>query len=322
MAMAEENRVGINIFGNKLRVVEAQKVNGTVNVVNVAESVLDIPLDFYAIGNQELIPQFATAIKRLLERHGVKAQRAHYALERRMVILKKMSVDRTLSDEEVRQHVEWELEQLLISSREEYNVGVDILEEMLPDYRNVIVVAVRKAIIYYLQEIFKQAPLNLSFIEVDIFSAIRGLYGSKKEKPVGLSALIDINDRGIDFTLIENDHYALSSEMPVFQSSGKSLSYLNGSAGEIATVLNDELVRLIDSLNYPVMDNKITAIYLTGDRAETAVIPALQSLMGPTKIAFANPFQAVQQQVGLDSGALAEKESQKFLVSVGLTLME
>ena len=110
--------------------------------------------------------------------------------------------------------------------------------------------------------------------------------------------------------------------MPVFQTSGKSLSYLNGSAGEIATVLNDELVRLIDSLSYPVLDNKITAIYLTGDRAETAIIPALQSLLGPAKIAFANPFQAVQQQVGLDSGALAEKESQKFLVSVGLTMME
>ena len=67
MAMDNDDiLLGLNVFGKKLRMVEAKKWDGETQLQNVVEADLEVPFDFYAVGNRDLIPKFADEINNLI----------------------------------------------------------------------------------------------------------------------------------------------------------------------------------------------------------------------------------------------------------------
>ncbi len=312
--------LGLDIVGNSLRMVEAERQAGRLILSNVAHSTLDLPFDFYAIGNEEFIPRFASAINSLLDKAAIRARTAYLALERRMLLIKQFKMDLGLNDEDLRQHVEWELSQILVSARDEYNVGCERLGQTSDLLENVVVAAVRKSIVLYLKEIFMQTPLKLAAIDVDLFAAIRALANTEAETPRGFTALVDINERGIDFGLINEGKYFNSSEISNLRTNGDRTNFLEGSSEEIARVVNDEIVRLLENSDNNRVTKTLAKVYLTGDRAESDIIPHLQKLQAAAEIAFADPFRNIETRLSAESESLIKLHPEMFLASVGMVL--
>ena len=313
--------LGTSIFGKKLRFVEAQKWDGKVQLQQAAEADLSVPLDYYAIGNRDLIPKFAEEIQNHLSENGLKAKQAQVALERRLVHLKRLQVDENLNDAEVRQHVEWELEQLLISSRDDYNVGYEEIAKTKAGFRNIVVVAVRKAIIHFLKDVFDLTPLELATVDVDLFAAIRGLRGEAAGVPQGTAALIEFHDRGVDFVLMHNGLYITSSELPTFRNEAEQEKVLDGFGEDLAILVNDELTRLLKSFDSTLIPNMLEKIFLAGEKADSSIIPYLQNFQSTAEIVFADSFKNVKWDPMRDPSIVIKESAEKFLAAVGMVLV-
>jgi Tfp pilus assembly PilM family ATPase len=315
--------LGLTFVGKKLRAVELENSDGQSNIVTVAETPCDVPFDFSSIGSNENIPRFARAVNALVDEAGVRAKIALFALERRMVLTKKLKVDEGLSETEVKQHIEWELEQLLISSRDEYNVAFDRLGPCEEKFENIILVAVRKKIIEYLREIFSKTALKLSTVDVDLFAAIRTLSKSLVGGPHGhgLSALVDFNNRGIDFALIQNGLYLSSSELSASAFEENSAYPSEGEPEDIARMVNEEMDRLVSSSFEHGEPPRLQSIALYGDYVDKNVLKILQEQRGETRVDFADPFSSVHLRLNAEAELLTKEHPEKFLVSVGMVLV-
>jgi len=316
----EDILLGLNFSGNNLRAVEAEKREGLVHLITVAESRMEAPFDFSAIGAEEYISQFANNINSLVDRAGIRAKSARFALERRMVLLKRLVVDHEISDVELRQQVEWELEQLLVAPRDEYNVGFERIGPVSDKFDGVIIVAVRKAIIQYLKEIFNQTPLNLTVVDVDTFAAIRALWGDIDNSAQVLAVLIDFNKKGLFFTLVENGKYFLSSEVTASQQEGVDISHLNANSEEMAGFIADELSRLLQSAGNTYDPANIQNIFVAGENVDVEVISYLKERFNTAAVALADPFSNVRQRLDAESESLTKEKPEKFLAAVGMVL--
>lgn len=312
--------LGLNFAGNSIYAVEAEKREGQIHLITVAESEMEYPFDFSAIGADEYVTSFANGINSLIDRVGIRSKAVRFALDRRMVLLKRLVVDRGLSDSELRQQVEWELEQLLVAPRDEYNVGFERLGPVSEKYEGVIIVAVRKAVISYLKEIFKQTPLNLTVVDVDIFAAIRSLWGDIEKASDGLSALVDFGKKSIFFTLVENGKYFLSSEISTSQSEGSDLSRLNANSEELARFVEEELLRLVQGIGDYTVPQNLQQVFLAGEGVDMEIIPHLKQRFDAAMVGLADPFSNVRQRLDAESESLTKEKPEKFLVSVGMIL--
>jgi Tfp pilus assembly PilM family ATPase len=311
-------KLGLSFSGKVIRMVEAQKMAETLQIMNVAERAIETPFDFYSIENHDLIPIFANYISSLTNEAAIQGKKVSFALERRMAIIKRLIVDRDLSEINLRRHIEWELEQLLISPRDEYNVGFERMATLHRDYLNVVVVAVRKSIIEYLKKIFSQTTLDLANVDIDIFAMAKGIQGHFGKVPKGLIALIDLNDQAIDFTFVNDGIYIFSSELAVFQINQKSIIYSNHNPEQITQIIAEELEKLLAQIKNGAINTNPDYILLTGEKANLEYISFLRKLYKEIPIDFANPFQKVELHLSVAAESLATKKANNFLVNTGL----
>ncbi|MBN1542421.1 pilus assembly protein PilM [candidate division KSB1 bacterium] len=315
-AVDGQSFLGLHLAGKNLRVIEAENNAGRVAVRSVSERLFQTPFDLRVIGAEESIPAFAGAINQILDQKSIRTTTAALALDRRMLLFKKIKIDRGLSETQIRDQIEWEIEQLLIVPRSNYNIGHERLGGYGNQYERLLIAAIRKDVIRYLNDIFVRTPLTLKTVDIDLMASIRALYASEGKRPDMLSALVDFNEYGIDLTLIKDGKYAASTEMSV--QSGLGSRVPEGGAEQIAKAISDELNQLIDHLSDELVSKSIESIYLSGDQADVEVIPHLQGLQETADIRFADPFENFSLYLEAETDALVKNKPEKFLATAGM----
>lgn len=314
-----DTHLGVSMTGSKLRVVESELVDGQFNLVNVAEVQLDVPFDFYVIGNEDFVQKFSNAINDVVQSRGIRASSAAFAIERRMVLLKKLLVDRNFSPEELKRHIEWETEQFIVSARSEYNIAYEKLGFFKDDLEEVVVVAARKAVVLYLKEIFYRTSLNLKILDVDLFAALRALMGDTKPNASGLAALVDYCERGVGLCVIRDGKYYTSTEVvPPREGSGLS-RFTEVSDAEMAKTVSDELQKLLSADNLNMESDDLKTIFIAGDQISDDFVSELERLQ-TAKVLIANPFKGLRLSLDSASEMEIQQRPERFLTGVGLAL--
>jgi Tfp pilus assembly PilM family ATPase len=307
--------LGLGMSGNVLRAVEAERHEDRLVIKSVAEATLDYPFDASAVENPDFIASTAQVINDKLDDRSIRAQTVYLALDRRLVLLKLLKVDRGISDAELQDHVEWEVNQMLASPRDEFNVGVEKLDYQSDEYETILIAAVRKQLLEQLRDLFIRTPLNLSKVDLDVLATVRGLRGFGRRHPDALSALVDFNSFGIDFTLIQNGKFAGSSEIATKMNERHGL---DSDPQSVAQMVDEELKKLIEPLFAGQHSRSFDTIYLSGDRADMEFIPYLQKRLQTADIRFADPFQNAEMFLGADSDPLVNNNPENFLIPVGM----
>ncbi|MDZ7369982.1 MAG: pilus assembly protein PilM [candidate division KSB1 bacterium] len=313
----ETVRVGVDIGRDKIRFIEAEFWNGKLTVTNVQQYSFPVAFDFTTIGDSKFIPRFAEIIDKACETFSQKAKSAFVSIDRRLTIKKTFAVDKKLTDEEIRQHIEWELEQVLIAPRDEYNVGYE--HSIIPMGKGdvVVFVAVRKALIGYLKEIFKKSRLTLETVDLDLFASLRALQFAYKETLNGLTVLLEFTRGGVGFSILSDGRYALSSEMPPVVD-GKDFYSL--SSAEMADILQKEIDKLLINLRDNLGLMNLNRIAVAGEAADKALLNDLEHIYPGSASFWVDPFATCYKMLNLESQRLIENYPQSFLACMGMVL--
>ncbi len=272
---------------------------------------LDVPFDFQSLADRELLSHFSGAISEMIDRFAISAPALSFCLDRRMVQLKRIKIDREFSETEVRQQVEWELEQMLVSPRSEYHANYERVRNERDHYDHVIIAVVRKAIISYLTDIFKTTRIKLDLVDVDLLAATRGLLLLKPQSR-GLAALIDVQEDLLGITLLKNQGYLAYGE----------LRHQSGDLGEenneeLATRINDEILRLMESLGDELLLKSIEEIYISAATLPTATVHALQRLQRAAQIQILEPLSQIDHSLSMEAEQMIRENARYVLPLLG-----
>lgn len=316
--MANESiRIGIDFSKDMIRFIEAERWNGKMNLTNVLQAPLPTTFDYSTIGDVKLVPQFSDAIDKACESFNPKAKSARLCIDRRLAIKKTFAVDKGLSEDEIRQHIEWELEQLLIAPRDEYNVGFEltILDSKQSDI--IVFVAVRKSLIRYLQDIFKKSRLELRGVDLDLFASERALEYAYPENLKGVSALIEFNHSGIGLTVLCNGKYALSNELPAVINQKE---FQDLASADLVIPVQNELNKLLQNLQENLGISSVNRIFLSGESADKSLINDIERLFNDVPVMFVEPFKNMYRQLNIESQMLIDNHPENFLSCLGMVL--
>ena len=307
-----EGTIGISIRDTTLRMTETSSSNGEYQVVRLSQGRVRTPFQLSSVKNSELVRKFAEDINRLYETADFETKRAVFTLDSNMVLIKKIPVDVNLSDQRLRNHINWEIEQCVINPIKDYVIDFEYLQSKKTnaDFAEVIVVIVRRSVVNFIKEIFNITELKLSAIDVDVFAAQRIFCrngGTQNNKYI---ALIDVRKGNFQFSIIKNSEFVLIQDID--DPREETVSY---DSEYIAKILSKELKKImLDSRS----EYDIDTIYIYGDDITDGIVDALKNKYD-TKIYRANPFRNIKTIDQLvDPVVLANPET--FVVSVGAAL--
>ena len=304
-------QLGLIMARNRFYFLEAT-LGRPLRLISAGALDLDVPFDFQSFTDRELLSHFSRAITELIDRFAISAASLSLCLDRRMVQLKRVKVDREFSEPEVRQQVEWELEQTLVSPRSEYHANYERIRFDRDRYDYVIIAVVRKDIITYLHEIFTATRVKLDLVDVDLLAMVRGLVLLKPQSH-GLSAVIDVHENVLGISLMRNQSYLTYGEL-----SQKTEALTEENAEELATRINDEILRLMETLGDEVLLKNVEEIYITSAALPSAVVHALQHLQRSAQIQVLDPLNQIEHSLSMEAEQMIRENGRYVLPLLGL----
>jgi len=313
MTNGEMSRLGVYLYGNTIRIVEAQTENDTLKVVRIAETETDVPLDLKLLEDQTLQAAFVSAINNLVEKNGIMPGSANLALDHRFAIEQIISFDSDLNDSILQEHLEWEMSQFLISQRDDFNIDFEQITSLKSGLDRFLVVAVRKKLVKFLTDVFNKSILNLTKIDLDKLAAVKAL--EKTQPQNGVVALIDCEDNNYDITLAYNGKYLLSETV-----SYSSDDLQSEDMKHVAMELNELLNRMVARINDSIHVDNFRTVYFFGDKFNRMLLNEFDKVSNSYQGVYLNPFQDLQLELDRDSQNLVQEYSERFLYCLGMVV--
>ncbi len=316
ISQEKNNRLVLTMVGDRLFFVEVE-AGPSLRLLTAGEVRLKIPFDDNAIQSPQLIPEYADSVNRLVDRFAISAPHATFLLDQRLALIRRVKVDRDLTSEEVRRQVNWEMEQFLTSQRSEFHLNYEKISYQRNHFDYLIVAAVRKVVVYFITEIFKKTPLSLKVLDINILASIRGLYSlGYVETTSGFSVIIAFEEQAIHLILIRAQGYVKHFEINI-KTPNTAFSGSNQPAEELATVINDKILELLDSLGDEVLLKNIENLFLLNGRAHVKVVAALQKLQRSAKVHFVEPLKNIKHSLSIEEESIIAANSMSFIALLG-----
>jgi Tfp pilus assembly PilM family ATPase len=313
-----EALVGIVLKDDNFKIVEVESSTGNQYRINkITESKLDFPFNIQAIQSQDHVSEIAEKIRSTIDSMGFRTNRTILTIPNDFVVIKKYPVDNEFSDEEIIDQVDWEIKQFSYSPDDEYIIDFSRLNSSkTTQYKEIMVVAVRESIIKYIKDIFLKANIKLKIIDADVFAAIRAINNNYECREGDISALVNIQNNGIQFILIDSGDYFSSSQVPL---------NLESIASDVHK--SDDIIKIVTKeLRKIILDNKLgekiedlSRIFLYGDLVLDNVLESLQNMYN-VRIDRANPFRRLRFAPNVSVDEYIWSRPETFTVCVGCAL--
>jgi len=274
--------------------------------------------DVGMVSDARSVAMFAEDLNNLIDRYAISARFAAFSLDRRMVLLRRLKIDRDFKGPEVSQQIDWELEQFLISPRKEYHINFERISGERDPFDYLILAAVRKPIVQSLMEIFKQTPLTLKAVDVDVLALTRGLFAFKcVESAPGLAVAIAFLPDSIEVLLLKDNSFVMNGSVSLREVSGKAGERAD-QAETAATLVNEQILSLLDTLGDEVLLKNIENIYLLNGKTQVDLVASLQRLQRSARVQFVEPLKNVQHSLTLEEEKVVADNPLSFLALLGL----
>ncbi len=317
--MASDNArgiLGISLIDDQLRIVEGERLENELQITRIAHGRLRQPFSFEVFADKNMPRRFADDITRLCDTQPFQVKQASFSLDSRMVLIKKIPVDKTIEEVALPDHLIWEVRQFAISPIKEYIVDFEHLDgsDENGSLNYMLVVVVRKKIVEFLKQMFRHTSLNLKFIDVDIFSAQRALLLNYEYVNAAKIGLIDIEEKKVNFAILQGRNFCLTHDA--------ALTITNHNEDN----WKDSAVRLISKeLRRVILDHQLgrgvedlSEIFLYGEAVEDGIVEGLQNSYD-VRIDRANPFKKVRLTTEVRE-KLNQQRSERFMISLGAAL--
>ncbi|MBN1560062.1 pilus assembly protein PilM [candidate division KSB1 bacterium] len=316
--MANESiKLGISFEHDAIRLIEAEEWNGKLNLTSIVLLTLPKTFDFAVIGDDEYVPQIATLLDKSLDNFSSAISNARVCIDRRLALKKTIPLDKGLSQKDILTHVEWELEQLLIAPRDEYNVDYHHVSLANSKKDVVVFAAIRKPVVHFMQDIFKKSRLSLESLDLDLFASIRALQFAASEDLSGANALIEFSRSGVGMALLIDGMYAMSAELPATIENERFDAL---SAESLSSAINTELQKLVEYAEENFRMIELQRAFFCGNMPNRTIMDEFQKHRSDVAVSVVEPFQHVHRQLNVESQMLIDNQGERFISCFGMVL--
>jgi len=316
MAVGEHSEIlGVSLIDDQLRIVEGRRSSDEFHITQLAQGRTRHLFNFEAFADKNMPRQFAEDITRLYETQDFQMKQVAFSLDSRMVLIKKLPVDSQLDVDKIAPQLNWEVEQFAISPVKEYIVDYEPLKSNgTSANQDMLVVVVRKRIIEFLKEIFKNTDLHLKVIDVDIFSAHRALQLNYDYSNIEKIGLIDVGERNIHFSILKERKYFLSQDVS-FPAIAKNQEDRLDSTTRL---ISKELRRILLDHQLGEKVEDLNEIFLYGESVEDGILEGLQNKYD-VRIERADPFRKIKLMAKAREN-IGQARTEPYMISVGAAL--
>ena len=274
-----EMRVGIFVKQKDFRLVEIDKSSsGQFRINKLIQATIDTKFDYQAIQNDSHLADIGNKIFEILNLFEAGKKNIIFTIESPLAMIKKIPMDDSLSQEELIDHVHWEVKQFSYSPDDEYIV--DFQKINAPNGQSsqqIIVVSVRERIIQQLKKLFAAAKLLVKVVELDIFAAIRAIENNYDLKSDEVVSLIDVDSFGMKFTILKDKNFFFSQEIPSSKLGLEKKSLMTVEDIDLARLISRELRRIVQDHQLGDSIESVDRIFLYGDLVKDGVLENLQN---------------------------------------------
>lgn len=314
-------QLGIYVKENNIKLIEVESSSTQQFRINkIVQTQLDTPLNFESISNEQKLAQIGNQLHQVVKGHNLNTSYAVFTLDSKLTLIKRMPYDESLSEPELIDQVDWEVKEFSYSPEDEYIVDFQKLQSTTNRQgHEMLIVSVREKIIHYLRKLFSAGQTQVKVIDLDVFAAKRAIEVNYDLRVGDIVALVEINPRGLLFTIIEDKEFCLSQEVTIGKLGLDVDSLESTDEEDITKFISKELRRII-------LDNKLgenieglNRIFLYGNMVKDNILESLQNNYN-VRIDRANPFRRLlfAPNVSVDENIWSRPET--FTVCVGAAL--
>lgn len=290
--------------------------NDRIESIASRELVQPFVMETLAEGNEVLENQKAV-IDDLLKRIKGSIHQIRLSIHSGMVQIKKVPVALGLDDTWLNDQMKWEADQMIAAPLDQYVIDHHRLPFQTISGNPVqLMVMIRKKLIDMLKTMMRQCNLKIIDLDVDVFSAIRGLSANYDVKRLETSVLINIQRYFVCFTFLKNGEYFLSHRVS-FQEPEFMSGHLDSSG--FARFVLKELRRLMFGHRLGRDMNDLDSIFLMGNHGVHAFYYALSDIT-TSPIEIVNPFRRIHIPAPLLQAKDPQKNPEMFVSAIGMAL--
>ena len=253
------------------------------------------------------------SIGEVLRGSGNEAREAGVVLNEDAVLIKRMAVPLGLDDDSIKDHLQWEAEQICISPLDDFNWVYNRIpfQNSLgnPYY---VLILVRKKVVEAIRDSLSQVGLILRQVDVDVFSDISALLANYTMSSQKTAILVDIQKPHINFFVIRNSEYYISVRIHA-----KELK--RSSVEEMTEFFQKKIKELVFAHRLGNSIEDMDGIYFSGPQGSTELIRYLSERI-PVSMEWVHPFKRIRISEDVMESAAFKSHSDCFLSAVGSAL--
>ena len=276
---------------------------------------MEVPFDYSSIGDIQSESKLSEAIESALHMRNIQASLASISIPDQMALIKLFPIDAKMSDVDLQEHLQWEVEQFLLADQHEYIKDFQNLPLVTGVKSHMILVAVRKSIIDFLKEVFTKTSLKLASVDLDMFSAVRAVEANYEFRSQSKAILIQFETDSFKILQLYEGSFLGYEEFSFVLSEAENEQ-------KSISLLAEEVYKKIDQvISMYFNDNDqsdLDRILVFGRVIPSGLIDELQELC-PAPVDTVNPFNRIRLSAQAEQSR-GTHDSHDFLIAVGTAL--
>ncbi len=256
---------------------------------------------------------YQDALENLVQKCHIAGQRVGVVIGEDMVCIKRIPVALGLDQAALKEQMEWESEQILLSPLKKFRMVYQRLPAKTaagnPYY---LLVLIRKHVLQSLKTLVESAGVALHDIEVDLFAHLRALQMNYVIDPDDIMTLLQIHDTGLLFTIISQGDYFLSHRilLPKIETLASS---------DLVDLIQKEIRRLVFGHRLGQDMGDLKKLFVIGNGAVDDLLKKLTAAF-PIPVEKVNPLKRISMSESLAQSQQTLRYSDRYAATLGMLL--
>jgi Tfp pilus assembly PilM family ATPase len=296
--------IGISFLNGKIQLAEIEHKR-KLTVTALVED--DTTMDFSQLGaelsaDHPQVETFVAELKSIIKKNKMSAENISFALPPDPVFINIIPLDPKMSGKELSQYLRWEVQQYFPDTpQKEFVVDSHGLPIEDTTAQQTFMVAVRRGMAMFLQQVVAGLKMKMNIIDIDQFSTEKTLITNYPEILEHDIVLFGLHTGGIDASLIHN------GQMTDYRAFN-----LNGETDPSKTIL--EYIKYLKQKD----NSNPEALLLHGVDIPRDLVKSLRASTGIKQTLAMNSFRKIKPSDKIQKSFL--KESYRFAAAIGLAL--
>ncbi|MCC7431117.1 pilus assembly protein PilM [bacterium] len=168
--MSDNNVLGVVFSDSEIFISEINHNFTTPTLIKLGKASLPYDLEVATLTDKNKIIEFSNALRTTIDELGITAKRSIASIDSSLLLIQKIQIDTNLTEEELLEHIFWEIEQITGEKAQNYTIDFETFAHKKANQQTVVFFALRRLFVNFLTEIFNSVQIPLFALDTEILS--------------------------------------------------------------------------------------------------------------------------------------------------------